>query len=176
MENFADTGLQGNILDAIKDLGFEKPTPIQAKTIPHLLNSDQDIIATAQTGTGKTAAFGLPAIQLTDLKLNTPQTLILCPTRELCVQITKDILTFSKYLKGLHTVSVYGGASIEPQIKALNKGAHIVVATPGRAKDLIRRKKLILRNVIRVVLDEADEMLSMGFKEDLDAILGETSE
>ena len=176
MENFADTGLQGNILDAIKDLGFEKPTPIQAKTIPHLLNSDQDIIATAQTGTGKTAAFGLPAIQLTDLKLNTPQTLILCPTRELCVQITKDIVSYSKYLKGLHTVSVYGGASIEPQIKALNKGAHIVVATPGRAKDLIRRRKLILRNVVRVVLDEADEMLSMGFKEDLDAILGETSE
>ena len=174
MNSFADTDLHDGILDAIKSLGFEKPTPIQAKTIPHLLSSDRDLIASAQTGTGKTAAFGLPAIQLTNVEDKRTQTLVLCPTRELCLQITKDLTNYSKNCKGLSTVAVYGGASIEPQMKSLKKGAQIVVATPGRAKDLINRKKLLLGNVRYVVLDEADEMLSMGFKEDLDAILSET--
>lgn len=174
MKSFSETDLEDRILDAIKSLGFEKPTPIQAKAIPHLLNSDRDLIASAQTGTGKTAAFGLPSIQLTNIEDKSTQTLVLCPTRELCLQITKDITNYSKNIKGISTVAVYGGASIEAQIKALKRGAQIVVATPGRAKDLIRRKKLLLGNVARVVLDEADEMLSMGFKEDLDAILSET--
>lgn len=174
MTSFKETGLQKEILDAIHELGFETPTPIQAKTIPHLLTSNQDLMAFAQTGTGKTAAFGLPAIQLTDVDDKSTQTLVLCPTRELCMQITKDLTDFSKYLKNLNVVAVYGGASIETQTRALNKGAQIVVATPGRAKDLLLRKKLLLGNVQRVVLDEADEMLSMGFKEDLDAILATT--
>ncbi|MBE0649647.1 MAG: DEAD/DEAH box helicase [Bacteroidales bacterium] len=174
MISFTETGLQQEILDAVHELGFETPTPIQAKTIPHLLSSGQDLIAFAQTGTGKTAAFGLPVIHLTDVRSKNTQTLVLCPTRELCMQITRDLSDFSKYLKPLNVVAVYGGASIENQIKALSAGAQIVVATPGRAKDLILRKKLQLRNVERVVLDEADEMLSMGFKEDIDEILAST--
>jgi len=174
MKSFAVSGLNEGILDAIKELGFEEPTPIQAKTIPHLLSHKGDLIATAQTGTGKTAAFGLPAIQLTNLQDSSPQTLVLCPTRELCNQIASDINKYAKYSKGLGVVAVYGGASIVPQMKALSRNAQIVVATPGRCKDLITRKKLKLGNIARVVLDEADEMLSMGFKEDLDAILAET--
>ncbi len=174
MNSFTDSGLNDQILDAVSELGFETPTPIQAKTIPHLLSSDQDLIAFAQTGTGKTAAFGLPAIQLTDVENKNPQTLILCPTRELCMQITKDLTNYSKNIKGISIVPVYGGARIDTQIRALNREAQIVVATPGRAKDLIIRKKLLLENVKRVVLDEADEMLTMGFKDDLDAILAET--
>ena len=174
MKSFAVSGLNKGILDAIKELGFEDPTPIQAKTIPHLISSKQDLIATAQTGTGKTAAFGLPAIQLTDVDDQSPQTLVLCPTRELCLQITSDLTKYSKYHRGIGIVAVYGGASIVPQMKALSRAAQIVVATPGRCKDLINRKKLRLGNIARVVLDEADEMLSMGFKEDLDAILAET--
>jgi ATP-dependent RNA helicase DeaD len=176
MISFTETGLQQEILDAVHELGFETPTPIQAKTIPHLLSSDQDLMAFAQTGTGKTAAFGLPAIQLTEIQDKSTQTLVLCPTRELCMQITSDLTDFSKYLKNLHVVAVYGGASIETQIRALNTGAQIVVATPGRAKDLILRKKLKLNRVRMVVLDEADEMLSMGFKEDIDEILASTPE
>jgi len=176
MNSFTETGLSDDLLNAIQELGFEKPTPIQAKTIPHLLSSDRDIIASAQTGTGKTAAFGLPAIQLTDVEDKRTQTLVLCPTRELCLQITKDLTSYSKNVKGIKTVAVYGGASIETQIRALNKGAQIVVGTPGRTKDLIKRKKLLLGNVQRVVLDEADEMLTMGFKEDLNAILAKTPE
>ncbi len=174
MNSFAETGLADGILDAVKELGFEKPTTIQTKTIPHLLSSDQDLIAFAQTGTGKTAAFGLPAIHLTNIEDRRTQTLVLCPTRELCIQITKDLNSYSKYIKGLNIVAVYGGASIETQIKALNKGAQIVVGTPGRTKDLIKRKKLLPGNVERLVLDEADEMLTMGFKEELDSILAET--
>lgn len=174
MKSFTETGLLDDVLNAIAELGFETPTPIQAKTIPHLMSSDQDIIASAQTGTGKTAAFGLPIVQLTKREDKRTQTLILCPTRELCIQITKDMTNYSKYLKGLGIVPVYGGASIDTQLRALKKEAQVVVATPGRAMDLIRRKKLVLKNVVRVVLDEADEMLSMGFKEDLEAILAET--
>jgi len=176
MNSFLETGLNDNIIKAVQELGFEKPTPIQAKTIPHLLTSDQDIIASAQTGTGKTAAFGLPSIHLTDVDNKQTQTLVLSPTRELCLQITNDLTSYAKYIKGLSVVAVYGGANIDTQIRALNKGAQIVVATPGRAKDLIKRKKLILGSVERVILDEADEMLSMGFKDDLDDILAQTPE
>ena len=155
-------------------MGFENPTPIQSKTIPHLLSTDQDLIASAQTGTGKTAAFGLPSIHLTNIDDKSTQTLVLCPTRELCVQIAKDLGDYSKYMKGINILAVYGGASIQPQIKSLKKGAQIVIGTPGRTKDLIKRKKLKLNNVSRVVLDEADEMLTMGFKEDLEDILATT--
>ena len=174
MKTFTNAGLREEILNAIKELGFEKPTPIQAQTIPHLMSSRQDIIASAQTGTGKTAAFGLPSIHLTDVDDKKPQTLVLCPTRELCIQITRDLNSYSKYINGINIVAVYGGAKIDTQIKALKKGAQIVIGTPGRTKDLIRRRNLILSDVTRVILDEADEMLSMGFKDDLEAILAKT--
>ena len=171
---FSHTFLKDELLTAIKELGFKKPTPIQKKVIPHLLSSNQDLIASAQTGTGKTAAFGLPLLNLTQVEDLRTQTIILCPTRELCIQITNDLKKYSKYIKGINIVAVYGGASIETQIKGLKKGAHIVIGTPGRTKDLIKRKKLSIINVERVILDEADEMLSMGFKEDLEAILAKT--
>ena len=171
---FSRTFLKDELLTAIKELGFKKPTPIQEKVIPHLLSSSQDLIASAQTGTGKTAAFGLPLLNLTQVEDLRTQTIILCPTRELCIQITNDLKKYSKYIKGINIVAVYGGASIETQIKGLNRGAHIVIGTPGRTKDLIKRKKLSIINVERVILDEADEMLSMGFKEDLEAILAKT--
>ena len=176
MISFEDTGLRDEILKGVKDLGFEAPTPIQAKTIPHLLTSEQDLIALAQTGTGKTAAFGLPTIHLIDVDDKKTQALVLCPTRELCLQIARDLNNYAKYLKGLKVVPVYGGSSIDTQISALKRGAQIVVGTPGRTKDLINRKRLKLGNVERVILDEADEMLSMGFKDDLDMILDNTSE
>ena len=133
------------------------------------------MIATAQTGTGKTAAFGLPLLQLTDVFNKSVQGIILCPTRELCLQIGKDLSSFSKYLKGVTVLSVYGGEKIEKQIKNLKKTPQIIVGTPGRTKDLIKRKKLFLGNVKRLILDESDEMLSMGFKEDLEFILSSTS-
>ncbi|SVD01063.1 uncharacterized protein METZ01_LOCUS353917, partial [marine metagenome] len=171
---FSRTFLKDELLTAIKELGFKKPTPIQEKVIPHLLSSNQDLIASAQTGTGKTAAFGLPLLNLTQVEDLRTQTIILCPTRELCIQITNDLKKYSKYIKGINIVAVYGGARIETQIKGLNKGAHIVIGTPGRTKDLIKRKKLSIINVERVILDEADEMLTMGFKEDLEAILAKT--
>ena len=171
---FSHAFLKDELLTAIKELGFKKPTPIQEKVIPHLLSSNQDLIASAQTGTGKTAAFGLPLLNLTQVEDLRTQTIILCPTRELCIQITNDLKKYSKYIKGINIVAVYGGASIETQIKGLKKGAHIVIGTPGRTKDLIKRKKLSIINVERVILDEADEMLSMGFKEDLEAILAKT--
>jgi len=176
MNSFEEIGLSGEVLEALKELGFEEPTPIQAKAIPHLLSSDKDLIASAQTGTGKTAAFGLPAIDLTDAELRNTQTLILCPTRELCLQITADLSSYSKFKKGLSIIAVYGGTSIDTQIRALRKGAQIVVATPGRAIDLIKRKKLVLGEVERIILDEADEMLTMGFKDDLETIFLETPE
>ncbi len=176
MSDFVETGLKEEIIKAIGEIGFETPTPIQAKTIPHLLTSDQDLIALAQTGTGKTAAFGLPAIHLTDIADKNTQTLVLCPTRELCLQIVKDLASYSKYMRGLNVVAVYGGASIETQIRELRRGAHVVVGTPGRTKDLINRRRLVLGDVKRVILDEADEMLTMGFKDDLDAILDATPE
>ncbi len=174
MDSFNETGLKSEIIAAITDMGFEKPTPIQAKAIPQLLSSDKDIIALAQTGTGKTAAFGLPAVHLTDVSDRSTQTIILCPTRELCLQISKDLNNYAAKIKGLSVLAVYGGTSIDTQIRALRKGAQIVVGTPGRTKDLINRRRLNLENVERVILDEADEMLTMGFKDDLDAILSAT--
>lgn len=174
MNNFKETQLNSNILKAISEMGFKTPTPIQAKTIPHLMNSNQDLIATAQTGTGKTAAFGLPSIHLTDLKYNDTQTLVLCPTRELCIQIAKDLAKYSKFVAGINILAVYGGSDIKTQIRSLNKGAQIVIGTPGRTKDLIKRKKLNISRITRIILDEADEMLTMGFKDDLEMILSHT--
>ena len=172
---FEEIGIQKDILKAITELGFETPTPIQAETIPHLLqNSGQDLLGFAQTGTGKTAAFGLPIIQQINMDDKQTQSIILAPTRELCIQIAKDLEVYSKYLKKLRVVPVYGGASIDTQIRALTKGAQIVVGTPGRTLDLISRRRLKLQNVRWLVLDEADEMLNMGFKEELDKILSET--
>lgn len=176
MQTFTESGLSNEILKAIGEMGFVTPTPIQAKTIPHLLQSDRDLVALAQTGTGKTAAFGLPIAEQTDYESRDVQTLILCPTRELCIQIGRDIANYTKYTPKLDVVSVFGGASIENQIKELKKGCQIVVGTPGRVGDLIRRKKLNLSKINYLVLDEADEMLNMGFKDELDAILEKTPE
>ncbi len=173
---FSDIGLDKNILKAISDLGFETPTPIQEESIPYLLSNENDLIALAQTGTGKTAAFGLPILQQIETGRKLPQTIILCPTRELCLQITKDLGSYAKYIKRLKVTAVYGGANIQTQIKALNAGSQVIVGTPGRVIDLIKRKKLKLSSVEFVVLDEADEMLNMGFKDDLDTILAETPE
>ena len=174
VNKFKDLGLQSSLLKAIDELGFVNPTPIQNKSIPIVLNSSRDLIALAQTGTGKTAAFGLPLIQQIELKNKNIQTIVLCPTRELCIQISKDLISYSKLINGLKIIPVYGGASIENQIKSIKKGSHVIVGTPGRTKDLIKRKVLNFNYVDRVVLDEADEMLSMGFKDDLDFILDTT--
>lgn len=171
IETFEEIGFRPEILKAIEELGYEKPMPVQQQVIPVILQSTRDIIALAQTGTGKTAAFGLPLIEKIDDKNLNPQVLILCPTRELCLQITSDLSNYGKYLRNLQIVAVYGGASIETQIKQLKQGAQIVAATPGRMNDLIRRKKINLTNIHSVVLDEADEMLNMGFQEELNSIL-----
>jgi len=176
MITFEELGLGNGILRAVEELGFEKPTPIQEKVIPAILNDETDLIAQAQTGTGKTAAFGFPLIQMTDLKSNRVQAFVLCPTRELCVQITTDLGKYSKFTSNFRVVAVYGGASITTQISDLKRGAHIVVGTPGRVLDLIRRKVLKISSIRWLVLDEADEMLNMGFKEELDTILAETPE
>jgi ATP-dependent RNA helicase DeaD len=159
---FSELGLNKNIQKAITDLGFENPTPIQQESIPYLLENKNDLIALAQTGTGKTAAFGLPVLNKIDIERKLPQAIILCPTRELCLQIAKDMDTYAKYTKGLKITAVYGGASIMPQIKSLKSGTQIVVGTPGRVIDLINRKSLKLQDIEFVVLDEADEMLNMG--------------
>jgi len=171
---FKETGLQEVITRATDELGFTEPTPIQERIIPAIINSDNDLIALAQTGTGKTAAFGLPVIQLTNMDSDKIQTIVLCPTRELCMQITGDMKKFSKFVNGFRTVAVYGGADIRAQIKALKNGCQVVVGTPGRVMDLIKREVLQLQHIRFLVLDEADEMLNMGFKEDLDVILAET--
>ena len=171
---FSEIGLNDKILKAIKDLGFENPTPVQTEAIPFILSEESDLIALAQTGTGKTAAFGLPIIQKVDYQKTQTQSIILCPTRELCLQITKDLETYSKYINKLKITAVYGGANIQTQIRSLKSGSQIVVGTPGRVIDLINRKKLKLNHIEFLVLDEADEMLNMGFKEDLDIILAET--
>ena len=173
---FSEINLKKEIQKAIIDLGFTEPTPIQKETIPFLIEKEQDLIALAQTGTGKTAAFGLPIIEKVDITKNLPQAIILCPTRELCLQITKDFESFSKYVKDLKITAVYGGANIQSQIRSLSSGSQIIVGTPGRVIDLIKRKKLLLKHIESVVLDEADEMLNMGFKDDLDTILAETPE
>lgn len=171
MQTFVETGLKPEILQALDSIGFEKPTPIQAKTIPHLINSNKDLLAFAQTGTGKTAAFSLPLIHSIDENSDDINAIILCPTRELCLQIERDIQTFIKYVPKLKAMAVYGGESIDRQIKGLRNNPNIIVGTPGRVCDLIRRRKLKLGNIDYLVLDEADEMLTMGFKDELDQIL-----
>lgn len=164
------------MVETISGLGFETPTPIQSQTIPKLLVDQTDLVGLAQTGTGKTAAFGLPLIDLVDVKLNKVQALILAPTRELCLQISKDLEAFSTHKKGLKMLSIYGGVDISTQIRTLKRGVHIVVATPGRLRDHLRRKTISLTEIDFVVLDEADEMLNMGFKEEIDDILINTPE
>ena len=173
-QSFEALGLKPALLKAIAALGYQTPTPIQAQAIPALLQKPGDLIGLAQTGTGKTAAFGLPLIQLTDFTRRTPQALIICPTRELCLQIARDLTGFLSQTPEGRVTAIYGGASIEGQIRDLQRGTQVVVATPGRMVDLINRGKVSLAEVGIVVLDEADEMLNMGFKEDLDTILSKT--
>ena len=168
---FKELGLDDNIVRSVTDLGFETPSEIQEKAIPQLLTSDTDLVGLAQTGTGKTAAFGLPMIQKIDPTYRAIQGLILCPTRELCLQITKEMTAYSKHSEGVRVTAVYGGASISDQIRDIKKGANIIVGTPGRTIDLMQRKVLKFDTVSTVVLDEADEMLNMGFKEDINQIL-----
>jgi ATP-dependent RNA helicase DeaD len=175
MPTFKELGLRPEIVQALDELGFENPTPIQEKAIPQVLDSKKDLIALAQTGTGKTAAFSLPVLQQLDENSREIQSIVLCPTRELCLQITSDMQNFAKFMN-LKTVAVYGGASIENQIRDIKRGCHVIIGTPGRTVDLINRRVLRLQDVQFVVLDEADEMLTMGFKDDLDLILGETPE
>lgn len=176
MTKFEELGFTPGILKAIQELGFEQPMPVQEKVIPLLLGEEGDIIALAQTGTGKTAAFGLPLIQMTDTEINATQALILCPTRELCMQITGDLNDYARYTGKLRILAVYGGASIDNQIRELKKGVHIIVATPGRLIDLIGRRAAKLSAVKTVILDEADEMLNMGFLDSINEILEEVPE
>jgi ATP-dependent RNA helicase DeaD len=173
MSKFEEMGFTPGVLKAIEALGFEEPMPVQEKVIPLMLGTESDIIALAQTGTGKTAAFGLPLVQTTDTELNKTQALILCPTRELCMQITGDLMDYSKYTGKLKILAVYGGASIDNQIRGLKKGVHIIIATPGRLIDLIGRGAANLSMVTNLVLDEADEMLNMGFLDSIKEILEE---
>jgi ATP-dependent RNA helicase DeaD len=174
--NFSQLGLAQPLLKAVEELGFDMPTPVQEKVIPIFLQKEQDIVALAQTGTGKTAAFGLPIVQHTDGSRRTPQALILSPTRELCVQIANDLANYSKYTDGIKVVAVYGGAPIQGQMRDLRNGAQIVVATPGRLMDLIERQAINLSEIEFLILDEADEMLNMGFEEDVKHILSFTPE
>jgi ATP-dependent RNA helicase DeaD len=174
MSTFADLGLQEELLRSVEELGFTQPTPIQEKAIPVLLSGTKDLIGLAQTGTGKTAAFGLPLLQLINPKEKFPQALIICPTRELCLQIVNEMEIFKKHLPAIHLVAVYGGSSISMQIRDIRRGIQIVVATPGRLIDLIERKAINLEQIRYVVLDEADEMLNMGFQEDIEFILQNT--
>lgn len=168
---FEELGVSAPLRRAIEELGFDSPMPVQEKVIPHLLENEGDVVALAQTGTGKTAAFGLPVIQRVDLSRDVPQALVLSPTRELCLQIASDLADFSKYIPELKVIPVYGGSSIESQIRAVRKGVQIIVATPGRLIDLINRGVVDLSEVHTVVLDEADEMLNMGFLDSINAIL-----
>ena len=170
---FEELGLKSEVLKSLKELGFEAPTPIQEQAIPHLLGENSDFVGLAQTGTGKTAAFGLPLVSKVKENVKIPQGLVICPTRELCLQITKDLQSYSTHLK-INIVSVYGGTDIKRQMTDVKRGATIIVATPGRLVDLVNRKAIVLQEVEYVVLDEADEMLNMGFKEDIDAILSQT--
>ena len=174
MTTFKDLGLAQELLDAIDILGFETPTKVQELAIPVILDSERDLIALAQTGTGKTGAFAIPSLQKIDPDLSSVQMLVLSPTRELAIQIAKDVKGFAKKLKNVKSVAVYGGSAISDQIKALRNGAQVVIGTPGRTLDLIRRGKLDVTHIQTVVLDEADEMLNMGFQEDLDQILADT--
>ncbi|MDE5571770.1 MAG: DEAD/DEAH box helicase [Prevotella sp.] len=171
MKTFEELGVSEGIRQAIEEMGFVQPMPVQEEVIPYLLGNKNDVIALAQTGTGKTAAFGIPVLQRIDTTRKETQALVLSPTRELCLQIADDMRDFAKYMDGIHIEAVYGGASIEQQVRALRKGAQIIVATPGRLIDLMKRGVARLDNVYNVVLDEADEMLNMGFSESIDAIL-----
>ncbi len=171
---FKELGLREEVLKALNDLGFENPTPIQEESIPQLLSEERDLVGLAQTGTGKTAAFGLPLIEKVDFNKNYVQALVIAPTRELGIQIAEDFKKFTKYIKGASIATIYGGASIENQAREVKRGAQVVVATPGRLNDMIRRNMVKLNQVNIVVLDEADEMLNMGFKEDIDTILSQT--
>jgi ATP-dependent RNA helicase DeaD len=173
MTKFEEFGLSAELMKGVVELGFTTPTPVQAKVIPMLIKGARDVVALAQTGTGKTAAFGLPLLQLTDAKNPATQALVLCPTRELCVQIAKDLTGYGRFAPHLKILAVYGGSPIYDQIRALRHGIHIIVATPGRMKDLLHRKSANLAGVQRVVLDEADEMLNMGFQDELESILKE---
>jgi ATP-dependent RNA helicase DeaD len=174
MNKFKQLGLEDNLLQAITDLGFETPSEVQEKSIPILLEQDTDLVALAQTGTGKTAAFGFPMLQKTNIESRTTQGLILSPTRELCLQITNEIKQYGKHCKGLNVVAIYGGASITDQARDVKKGAQIIVATPGRMKDMISRRLVDISKIEYAVLDEADEMLNMGFYEDITDILSHT--
>ena len=176
MNSFKQLGLNEPILKAIEDMGFETPSEVQQKAIPALLSDDLDMVALAQTGTGKTAAFGFPLLQKINTEIRDTQGLILSPTRELCLQIASELKLYSKYLPKVNVVAIYGGASIEEQAKGVKKGAQIIVATPGRMQDMIRRNFVDISNIDICVLDEADEMLNMGFYEDITAILSHTPE
>ena len=171
---FNELGLRAEVLRALEDLGFENPTPIQEESIPQLLSEDRDLVGLAQTGTGKTAAFGLPLIESIDFDKKFVQGVVIAPTRELGIQIAEDFKKFTKYIKGANIATIYGGASIEIQAREVKRGAQIVVATPGRLNDMIRRNMVKLNQVSIAILDEADEMLNMGFKEDIDTILDQT--
>ena len=176
MNTFLNLGIEKHLLNAINDLGFETPSEIQQKTIPKLLSTECDLVALAQTGTGKTAAFGFPMLQKIDIKSRTTQGLILSPTRELCLQITNELKLYGKYCNGLNVTAVYGGASITDQAKNIKRGSQIIVATPGRMKDMISRRLVDISKIDYAVLDEADEMLNMGFFEDIKSILSHTPE
>lgn len=171
MKTFEELGVSSEIRKAIEELGYENPMPVQEEVIPYLLGNGNDVVALAQTGTGKTAAFGLPLIQKIDVKNCVPQALVLCPTRELCLQIAGDLTDYSKYITDLKILPVYGGSSIDSQIRSLKRGVHIIVATPGRLIDLMERKVAQLATIRDVVMDEADEMLNMGFTDSINAIL-----
>lgn len=173
MKNFEELGVSPEIRKAIEEMGYVAPMPVQEEVIPYLLGENNDVVALAQTGTGKTAAFGLPIIQKIDVDDRTPQSLVLCPTRELCLQIAGDLNDYSKYMNGLKVLPVYGGSSIDSQIRSLKKGVHIIVATPGRLLDLMERRTVSLATVRNVIMDEADEMLNMGFTDSINAILAD---
>ena len=173
MKTFEELGVSPEIRKAIEEMGYENPMPVQEEVIPYLLGENNDVVALAQTGTGKTAAFGLPLLQQIDVKNRVPQSLILCPTRELCLQIAGDLNDYSKYIDGLKVLPVYGGSSIDSQIRSLKRGVHIIVATPGRLLDLMERKTVSLSTVHNIVMDEADEMLNMGFTDSIHAILAD---
>ena len=176
MKTFEELGVSPEIRKAIEEMGYENPMPVQEEVIPYLLGEGNDVVALAKTGTGKTAAFGLPLIQKINVKNRVPQALILCPTRELCLQIAGDLNDYSKYIDGLKVLPVYGGSSIESQIRMLKSGVHIIVATPGRLIDLMERKVAKLDTIGNVVMDEADEMLNMGFTDSINSILEKVPE
>ncbi len=176
MKTFEELGVSPEIRRAIEEMGYENPMPVQEEVIPYLLGENNDVVALAQTGTGKTAAFGLPLLQQIDVKNRVPQSLILCPTRELCLQIAGDLNDYSKYIDGLKVLPVYGGSSIDSQIRSLKRGVHIIVATPGRLLDLMERKTVSLSTIHNIVMDEADEMLNMGFTDSINAILADVPE